>query len=283
MSIVPARAESSQTIVVIDTGTNTSLFKNNIVYEVCLVTFGTCPNGKQTMEGRGAANLPATNDKNFNHGTQMMSIILQVNPAAKIIPIRIVGMSPTGAQGVYNLDNVQTALIWVVKNQTKFNIAAVSLSQGKVFKNCKVPTGMEKTIATLKKLQVPVLAAAGNDGNRTSVFSPACLPDTVSVGATDNPLGVQPIEYDKDAVPYIAEYNNGSTGQVDFYLNARYTVTTLDGLSKFTMGTSNSTAALAAWWVLNQKPSFDETFEAIMSATVEAKNEWITGRYVKVP
>jgi hypothetical protein len=283
-SIVPAHADAPQAIAVIDNGTNTSLFTNNIVYEVCILTSYKCPNGKMTMEGPGAANLPPTTDKLFNHGTEMISVALQVNPTVKIIPIRIVGMTQLGNQGMYSLDDVQNALNWVTANRVKFNIVAVSLSQGAIFAGCKVPAGMAQTIAALKAVQVPVMAAVGNDSNHTAVFSPACLPDTVAVGATDNPWpGMEAISYDKNAAPYIARYSNGAQGQTDFFLNARYITTQLNGSTKFTVGTSNSTAALAAWWVLNKKGSFDETFNSIMATTVDAKNEFITGQYVRIP
>jgi hypothetical protein len=175
-------------------------------------------------------------------------------------------------------------LSWVVANREKYNIVAVSLSQGKVLAGCKVPTGMTQSIASLKAAQVPVMAAVGNDADHTSVFSPACLSDAVAVGATDNPwLGMDATPYDKNAAPYIARYSNGAQGQTDFFLNARYITTQLNGSTKFTVGTSNSTAALAAWWVLNKKASFDETFNFILSTTVDAKNEFQTGRYVKLP
>ena len=72
--VVPAHADIPQSIVVIDGGTNTSLFKDNVVYEVCVLTLFKCPNGKTTMEGIGAANLPPTTDINFNHGTEMISV-----------------------------------------------------------------------------------------------------------------------------------------------------------------------------------------------------------------
>ena len=283
-STVPAHAETPQTIAIIDNGTNTSLFTNNIAYEVCIVSSYKCPNGKTMMEGTGAANLPATNDKLFSHGTQMISVALQVNPAIKIIPIRIVGMTQLGNQGLYSLDDVQNALNWVVANREKYNIVAVSISQGKIFAGCKVPAGMAQNIAALKSAQVPVMTAVGNDSDRTSVFSPACLTDAVSVGATDNPWpGMEAYPYDKNASPYIARYSNGAQGQTDFFLNARYITTQLNGSTKFTVGTSNSTAALAAWWVLNKKGSFDETYNSLMSTTVEAKNEFQTGRYVRLP
>ena len=283
-SVVPAHAATPETIVVIDNGTNTSLFPNNIAYEVCIVSTYKCPNGKTTMEGTGAANLPTTKDKQFNHGTQMISVLLRTNPSVQIIPIRIVGMTPNGLQSIYSLDDVQQALNWVVANRVKFNISAVSLAQGRIFAGCKVPEGMSANITALKAAQVPVFAAAGNNGDKTAVFSPACLPDAVSVGATDNPWpGMQPIEYDKNATPTIARYSNGAVGQVDFYLNGRYNATMLNGTTKFTVGTSNATAALAGWWLLNKKDTYDATLAAIQQSTIEISGNGVSGRYVRLP
>ncbi len=279
----PAQAVGEPTIAVIDSGVATSLFANNIAYEVCLINLPRCPNLKSKMEGPGAANLAPTKDKQLNHGTQMASIVTAVNPTAKIIPIRIVGMTPKGVAGLYNLDDVQVALNWVIANREKFNISVVLLAQGAVMGNCRVPTGMAQSISTLKSANVPVITAVGNDSNRKAVFSPACLPDSVAVGATDNPWsGSEPYAYDPDAAPYIARYSNGAQGQVDFYLNARYYTKLTDGSTKFVVGTSNSAAALAGWWLLNKKATFDETFNAIMATTTEAKNEFVTGRYVKI-
>jgi hypothetical protein len=283
-SVVPAHAETPPTIVVIDTGTNTSLFKDSIVYEVCLVSSFTCPNGKLTMEGTGAANIPVSTNKALNHGTQMVSLVLRFNPTAKIIPIRIVGISSTGMPGFYSLEDVQAALNWVVANRVKHNIAVVSLAQGAVFTGCKVPTGMAANIAALKAENVPLITAVGNNSNRKDVFSPACLTDTVSVGATDNPWpGSQPIEYNPNASPYIARYSNGAQGQTDFFLNGRWNAMQLNGTTKFTTGTSGATAAFAGWWLLNRKATFNETFNALMGTTIDAKNEFQTGKYVRLP
>jgi hypothetical protein len=283
-SIVPAHAETPPTIVVIDTGTNTSLFKDSIVYEVCLVSSFKCPNGKLSMEGTGAANIPVTTDKALNHGTQMISLVLRFNPTAKIIPIRIVGISSSGTPGLYTIDDVQSALNWVVANRVKYNIAVVSLAQGAVFAGCKVPAGMAANITALKAENVPLITAVGNNSNRKDVFSPACLTDTVSVGATDNPWsGSQPIEYDSNASPYIARYSNGAQGQTDFFLNGRWNAMQLNGTTKFTTGTSGATAAFAGWWLLNRKATFDETFNALMATTIDAKNEFQTGKYVRLP
>ena len=282
--ISPAKANSEPTIAIIDSGIATSLFANNIAYEVCLINLPRCPNLKSNMEGPGAANLAPTKDKQLNHGTQMASIVTAVNPTAKIIPIRIVGMTPAGVAGLYSLNDVQIALDWVVTNQKKYNISVVLLAQGAVMGNCRVPAGMAQSISTLKLANVPVIAAVGNDSNRRAVFSPACLPDAVAVGATDNPWsGDGANAYDPNAAPYIARYSNGAQGQVDFYLNARYYTKLTDGSTKFVVGTSNSAAALAGWWLLNRKATFDETFNAIMATTTETKNEFVTGRYVRLP
>jgi hypothetical protein len=193
-------------------------------------------------------------------------------------------MTPAGVAGLYNLNDVQNALDWIITNRAKYNISVVLLEQGAVMGNCRVPAGMAQSIATLKAVNVPVIAAVGNNSNRGAVFSPACLPDTVAVGATDNPWsGSEPYAYDAAAAPYIARYSNGAQGQVDFYLNARYYTKLTDGSTKFVVGTSNSAAALAGWWLLNKKATFDETFNAIMATTTEAKYEFLTWRYVRLP
>jgi hypothetical protein len=57
----------------------------------------------------------------------------------------------------------------------------------------------------------------------------------------------------------------------------------LDGTTKFTTGTSGATAAMAGWWLLNRKSTFDETFKTLMATTIDAKNEFQTGRYILLP
>ena len=284
MAGVPAySADTPPSIAVIDVGTNSSLFTNSIATEVCIISSYKCPNGKLFMEGPGAANIAITSNKAINHGTQMLSVVTMVNPSAKIIPIRIAGINANGNLGLYSLDDVKAALDWIITNRVKYNIAIVSLSQGRIFANCKVPAGMAAQIATLKAAQVPVITAVGNDANRTTVMAPACLTDTVSVGATDNPHpGVQGIAYDTKAVPYIARYSNGAQGQTDFFLNARWYTLQLNGSKRFTVGTSNAAAALSGYWLLNRKATFDETFASILASTTQIKNEFQGGPFITI-
>ncbi len=280
---VPAHANVPPSIAVIDTGTTPSLFSDRIVAEYCVVESYTCANGKPSMEGAGASALPAFKDRALDHGTQMLSIVAKVNPSAKLLPIRIVGVNPNGNAGLYTLESVKMALDWVIANQEKYNIAVVNISQGRVFAGCKVPAGMVEQIATLKARNVAVISATGNNSNKTAINSPACIADVVAVGATDNPwAGSQPIAWDSKAKPYIARYSNVSSA-VDFYANGRWFVTNANGTTRFTAGTSNATASIAGLWLLMRQGSVDATYASILATTTTASNESATGKYVLIP
>jgi hypothetical protein len=277
---VPVHADPAPTIAVIDMGFNTSLYSDSVVAEACFVEFSTCLNGKQSMEGPGASVLPSFTTTTLNHGTQMVSVIKAVNPSAKLVLIRIVGVS-NGLQLLYTNNAVKQALDWVVANRVKYNISVVNVSQGGIKAGCSVPAGTAADVASLKANNVPVIASTGNDSNRTAINSIACLPDVVSVGATDNPdPGITGKAYDKTAKPYIARYSNGDP-TVDFYLNGRWYVTNYNGTTKFMVGTSNATASLSAWWLLNRKATFDATYTSF--TTIPASNEWLIGKYIALP
>lgn len=256
-TIVPVQAAPLPTIVVVDVGANTTLFPN-IVTEVCIVESLTCPNGKKFMEGKGAATIGVSTVTAVNHGTNMISIINKVNPNVGIIPIKIAATTAQGNLAIYTNEAVKQALEWAVANRVKYNITAISVSQGRIFDNCYVPAGTENAVKTLKANNVPVIAAAGNDGNKSAMMSIACLPDVISIGATDNPdPGITKQAYCKTCTPTIAKYSNGTP---TFYLNGRWFVTQTDGSTKFMVGTSTATASFAAWWVLNYKTNYSDTF-----------------------
>ena len=273
-------ADPAPSIVVIDTGTDPALFPGKIVAEACFLEYYTCANGKSTMEGPGASYIAPTTNKDLNHGTQMLSIIAKVDPAANLIPIKIVERTAAGNPMLYTLASVKQALDWVIANRVKYNIAVVSLSQGGIKAGCRVPDGMVAQFATLKAVNVPVVVSIGNNSSKTDSNAPACIPDAVAVGGTDNPWGgIQPIAWDSKAKPYIARYNNVSPF-VDFYANARWFTTNRDGSKKFIVGTSAATASVAGWWLLNRKESFDATYKYLSDNAGVASNEWFTGKYI---
>jgi hypothetical protein len=269
-------------VAVIDSGVNTSLFPN-IVAEVCILEYSNCPNGQKFMDGPGAANTGVTTNSTLTHGNEMLSIINKVNPGVKLISIRIIGTTDKGNPYIYSNNAVKQGLDWVVANRAKYNIVAVNVSQGKIFDNCKVPDGTAADVAALKAQNVAVIAATGNDSNRSSMMSIACLPEVISIGATDNPdPGVSGKPWDPTAKPYIARYSNGNASTY-FYTNARWFVTLPSGATKFMVGTSNATAAFTGWWTKNFQKDIPTTLAAVSTATTVASNQWLSGKYVYIP
>ena len=272
----------SPSVAIIDSGVNTALFPN-IVTEVCILEWSMCPNGKPQMEGAGAANTGVVTNTTLTHGTEVASVITKVNPSIKIIPIRIVGVTDKGNPYIYSNKAVKLGLDWVVANRAKYNIQAVNVSQGKIFPGCSLPDGTQADVDALKAANVAVIAATGNDSNRTAVMSIACAPGVIAIGATDNPdPGSSGKSYDPTAKPYIARYSNGNAA-TDFYLNARWYALQPNGKQKFTLGTSIATAAFTGWYTLNYKGSIVATYQYLVGTATTASNQSLTGRYLFVP
>jgi len=272
---------SIHSVVLFDGGINESLYSSNILDEACFVEWSQCSNSRSSMEGPGAAQQAPSANLEANHGQELLSIMVKVNPAIKVIPIKIYTTTPAGNPYIYSLASVKSALDWVVANRAKFNIGYVNISQGRIFAGCAVPPGFAEDINTLQANNVVVVAATGNSSNRTTMFTPACLPNVVSVGATDNPdPGVSGKTWDPTAKPYIARYSDGNDSTT-VYSNARYKVTNLDGKTTFMVGTSNSTAAVTAWMSLQQPTTWaNEVQNLKTSASGTASNEWLKGRYL---
>ena len=131
---VEAKAQTqAPTVAVLDTALDTSLpiFKDKIVYEVCILEWASCPNGQKFMEGAGSSVLPSNiiSSNGFDHGTQMASVAVATNPNIKIVFIRIIGNTPSGGRQVTGETGVSLALKWVLDNKSRFNIQSVAMSQ----------------------------------------------------------------------------------------------------------------------------------------------------------
>jgi len=288
MVVAPAGAADTPPVIppsvaIIDSGINTALFAGSVVDEVCILEWSLCPNGKNVMDGVGAANTGVQTALALTHGNEMASVITKVNPAIKIIPIRIVGITDKGNPYIYSNNAVKQGLDWVVANRVKYNIQAVNVSQGKIFPGCTLPAGTQADIDALRAANVAVIAATGNDSNRTAVMSIACAPGVIAIGATDNPdPGTSGKSYNPNAKPYIARYSNGNAA-TDFYLNGRWYALQPNGKQKFTLGTSIATAAFTGWYTLNYKGSIAATYQYLAGTATVASNEWLSGKYLFVP
>ena len=261
----PVSAAPEKTLVIIDSGINSQLpwVKSALVDEACFIEFGKCPNGQASMTGPGAATLAATDaakDKSFNHGTQMASVAVAVNPGVKIAAVRIVGMSDKGFANTYRTNSLIPALDWVIANSSRLNVGAVSISLGRAYTEatCPVEASLQSKIVALKQSNIGVFIAAGNRSNPSKVDYPACIPEAIAIGATDTRYALRGVT---GWVYPVMPISNGGV-DLDLYALGKYTAIGLDGNPVPAIGTSAATAAVASKWtqVIGQGGTYDSVW-----------------------
>jgi hypothetical protein len=265
------------TLAILDTAIDTSLpaFKDKIIQEVCLLERGPCPNGSTYMEGPGSASMPSDmiNKNGFGHGTEMTYLAIANNPNMKIVFVRIIGNNPDGIRQVATEAAVYNALQWVIDNKNKYNIKAVTMAQGA--RNfvagsdyCpRTPTTQSK-IQSLVSSGIPVFLPAGNDFDYNRVNWPACLPESIAVGATMPTKSV-------------AVYTNYDPKLIDFFAQGT-TISYGPGNKKVPIaGTSASIQAAAAAWlaVSSAKPglTYNQMYDLISRTSTPTSNSKIKG------
>lgn len=275
ISVVNA-AEPPATIAIVDTAVNASLpiFKDKIIYEVCLLDWPSCPNGTPYQEGPGAAALPKVvmPGEGFEHGNQMASAAVLTNPNVKIIFIRIVGATATGYRQIIDENTFVNALTWVKFNRDRFNIKAVAISQshhnllsGTAY--CPSTPLTENAIKALVDIDTQVFLPAGNNRDLQRVSWPACIPTAVSISASaygDGP----------------AIYTNYDSKVTDFFARGDMLVYNPDGTQVNAVGTSVSTQVAGSLYIglKNKYPTY--TYSQIASI-MNAKATNVVSRTIK--
>jgi len=261
-----ASAVGEKTLVIIDSGINTDLAwaKNAVVDEACFVEFHRCPNGFSQMTGAGASKItPAmTTARSFSHGTQMASVAVTINPNVKIVSIRVAGMTPKGVPTPYTTKAVSWALDYVEQNKARLNVGAVSISLGRAYSkgSCPIEAKLQTQISNLIASDVAVVISAGNGGNATKIDYPACIPQAIAVGATEDRYSMQQVS--GWVYPIMTMSNNGP--DLDIYTNGRYITTDISDNKSLSLGTSNSTVAFATY--LTKRLSAGENLSTIMAS-----------------
>jgi len=250
-------ANQDPSIAIIDTAIDTSIVK--VDYEVCILEEKRCPNKQSFMEGTGAAYMPASGG--FEHGTKMALVAKRVNPNAKIVFIRVFSSDKTGTRTMPAATNINStvkqAMDWVLANRTKFNIVATSVSlteqnESNSSRYCRTDAVFVRTITALQNAGIGTFFASGNGMNINSTYRydrisyPACIPAAIAVSSVNTDGNFE-------------NYANRSA-DVDFYTFGTYDLSI--GRS---MGTSDATAALAAYWTKNYKGSFSSTYDYLKS------------------
>jgi hypothetical protein len=260
-----ASAVGEKTLVIIDSGINTDLAwaKNAVIDEACFVELHRCPNGFSQMVGAGAAKVtPAmTTASSFSHGTQMASVALAINPNVKIVSIRVAGLTPRGVPTPYSGKAISWALDYVEANKARLNVGAVSISLGNSYRStaCPIVGNLQKQITNLMASGVAVAIAVGNGGS-TKIDYPACIPQAIAVGATEDRYAMK--EVSGWVYPIMAISNHNS--EVDYFVNGKYTVSDISDNKKVSFGTSNSTVAFATY--LTKRLSAGENLTAVLAS-----------------
>ena len=116
------------------------------------------------------------------HGTNVSAIALGVAPGAKLAMFDVFQGS-----GVSAADLI-TALDTIIQDRATYNIVAVNMSLGDTSSNSMPCSSSAQSpfvtpIANTLAAGIAVVVAAGNNGSKTGVADPACVPGVISVGA----------------------------------------------------------------------------------------------------
>jgi hypothetical protein len=262
-----AQANTVPAIAILDTALNSSLpiFKDKVVHEVCIMEWNSCPNGKSFMEGPGSAQLPVDimSAGGFDHGTQMASVSVTINPNVKIVFIRIIGNVPgTSQRQDAGFNTVSKALDWVNLNAEKFNIKSVAMAQANYSiissteaKYCPSDTSVTPSIKSLLAKSVPVFFAAGNNRDYKRIAWPSCIAESVSVSMSDE-------------AGELSNFSNYDANLLDFYALGAMPITNPNGSVKNGSGSSISAIVAGTVWagaVLNNpKSTYNEIMQSIV-------------------
>lgn len=250
---------ATPSIAILDTAIDTSLpaLNGKVIHEVCILERQSCPNGGTYQEGPGSASMPAQfiSQNGFDHGTQMAWVAINNNPNMNIVFVRIIGNNPSGSRQVATETTLIAALQWVIENKEKWNIQAVSMSQGhhrllSVVDYCPKTPITESKIIKLQSMGVPVFLPAGNNRDLNKLDWPACIPSAIAVGAT------MPAKT-------IAPYSNYDSKLIDFFALGTMRGKTVGDRDVNLAGTSASAQVAASSWVAVKSIRPDLSYQQI--------------------
>lgn len=267
-----------KTLVIADTGFSNSdpVIAAHTVLQVCMLDWNACPNGSNYQESGTAASLTLQqmSSGGFSHGSKMARAAIAAYPDVKLILIRIIAQSSTGKRMSASEGIITKVLNWANTNSKLYGIGAIAISQGssKLGSNarkCWSSPATEKVLAELKSKGIYSFFPTGNEAKTDAINWPACMSDSVAVGAL-NQQGE------------IATYSNYAIGQVDIYEPGFLIDTTTAPLYSNENGTSYSAQYAAAKWLalINEFPKIRPSliyWEYILSGDVVWNNKEQTG------
>ena len=271
------RGAEPPTIAILDTALDTSLpiFKDRILFEACVTEWHSCPNGSSEMEGPNSAVLPSSwyLSNGFSHGTQMSSLAVQTNPEIKIVFVRIIGATPRGVRQISSENTVERALDWVIRNQNRFGIQAVSMSQGHHrlgeagTQYCPRSPITRKKVEQLSEMGIPVFFPTGNNGDQNRIDWPACIPQSIAIGSTNTQSKR-------------ATFSNYDSNLLDFFAPGQARIMSVGARYTNISGTSASTVIAASQWAtiksIRPELSYQEIYDLFKSTSDSVANAYLS-------
>ena len=247
VAISQASGTQTPVLAILDTAIDTTVpaLQGKVVGEVCILEYALCPNGTNFQEGAGAASMPSDliTKNGFDHGTFMATTAVQSNPNIKILFIKIIANTPTGLRKPTGESTISAALIWVKENAAKYNVKAVSLSQGSSgllgkagTQYCPTFPNTISAVQSLSAMSIPVFSAVGNARDYSRIDWPSCISEVVAVGAVDQ-------------IGEIASYSNNDSSLLDFFALGNMPAAGPGNVSKNIAGTSSATQVAAATYL----------------------------------
>lgn len=293
--MVPAQATQERSIVIIDSGFNTSTIANNVVQEVCITTSSGCNNGTNFQIGAGSAQTTVTIANRFasdwGHGTLMAQAAVEANPGIDIILIRNARVYSNGNLLFGGEASLESALQWVKDNAAQYNIVGVSMSRGSntyVLENStarkqltylQVYGSQLEKMGTDPRFRASVVAFTKRLADATTVMN--ALPN-IACPASSRLSGLVTQLKQSNIATFFATGNDSNSRYVDSpaCLDDAVAVTASDATGRvlpksnvapntdFTVtapNTSVATARLASRWSLMYNGSYSSTYELIAS------------------
>lgn len=155
--VLPAAAPTGVVVAVVDTGVDVThpWFAGHLV------------------AGRSFAGAPEDVTDGNGHGTHVAGIVLQADPSARIMPVRVMDRTGFGTD-----QGVSAGIVWAVENGAK----VINLSLGGPARSMALDAAVEYA----RSRDVVVIAAAGNSGEQGSpLMYPAANDLAVAVAAVD--------------------------------------------------------------------------------------------------
>jgi subtilisin family serine protease len=269
------------TIAVLDSGYDTDHpdLADDLAGEACFCSGsgGCCPGGGSTQTGAGAA------EDDNGHGTNVSGIITSkgsTTPLGSAPDADIVAVKVLAANGSFCCSSdVIAGLNWIIANRPDVDAVNMSLGTfamytGDCDNNGSSNMAYAAAIDTLRSSGVPVFVSTGNGGSGTQMQSPACIANSISVGAVwDSNVGSVSILGCTDsttAADKVTCFTN-SNSQTDLFApGAPITSTGVGGGSSTYYGTSQASplAAGCAALLLEDDPTLTpDEIEMLLEAS----------------